>query len=123
MRPSFPKAIPNINHPEDACDWMGIGGQVLDRNNNPVTGLIVNLGGLLPGVQLKRENMTLTGISQSYGRAGFEFILADKPVASKGSLWIQLVSQSGAPLSDKIYFDTYNVCEKNLILLDFIQVR
>jgi hypothetical protein len=67
--------------------------------------------------------MTLSGVALTYGRSGYEFKLADAPIASKGVLWLQLLSQAGIPLSDKIYFDTYNDCNKNLIIIDFKQVR
>jgi hypothetical protein len=123
LRPNFPKAIENINHPDLGCDWMGIGGQVIDQKGNPITGLIVNIGGKLPGVQIKVDTFTLTGVALSYGRAGYEIKLSDKPIASKGSLWVQLVDQAQTPISDKIFFDTFDSCDKNLIILDFLKVR
>jgi hypothetical protein len=100
---------------------MGVGGQVLDINNAPVTGLIIQLGGELPGVKIPEHFITLTGVAINYGRSGYEFKLADKPIASRMSLWLQLLNQSGGSLSDKVYFDTYDNCEKNLIIIDFKQ--
>ncbi|MBN2548849.1 MAG: hypothetical protein JXB15_06815 [Anaerolineales bacterium] len=123
VRKGSPSAISNIYHPELACNWMGVGGQVVDMSNQPVIGLIVRLGGFLPGVQLQQPMMSLTGVALSYGRAGYEFALSDKPVASKQSLWVQLLDQSGIPQSDKVYFDTFASCDKNLIVIDFKQVR
>jgi hypothetical protein len=67
--------------------------------------------------------MTLTGIALNYGRAGYEFTLADKPIASNDMLWVQLLDQIGAPISEKVYFDTYAECEKNLIIINFKQVK
>jgi len=123
VREGSPKAIPNIYHPELGCIWMGVGGQVLDMNGAPVTGLIIQLGGELPGVKIPEHFITLTGVAINYGRSGYEFKLADKPIASKKSLWLQLLNQSGGPLSDKLYFDTYDNCEKNLIIIDFKQAH
>jgi hypothetical protein len=123
VRQGSPKAIPNIYHPELACNWMGVGGQAVDMSNAPVTGLIIRLGGSLPGIVIPEHMMSLTGVALNYGRAGYEFKLADQPVASKKLLWVQLLDQSGGPLSDKIYFDTYDSCDKNLIIIDFKQVR
>jgi hypothetical protein len=102
---------------------MGVGGQVVDMNGAPVTGLIIRLGGDLPGIKIPDHFITLTGVAINYGRSGYEFKLADKPVASKKSLWLQLVNQAGGPLSDKLFFDTYDDCEKNLIIIDFKQVH
>lgn len=102
---------------------MGVRGQAVDMSGAPIFGLIVRLGGTLTGVSLKMPMMSLTGVMLSYGRADYEFKLADKPVASKHTLWIELLNQEGVPLSGKIYFDTYNSCDKNLIVIDFKQVR
>jgi hypothetical protein len=123
VRHGFPKMIENIYHPELGCNWLGVGGQVVDLNDGPVTGLIIRLGGGLPGIDIPEYTITLTGVEQHYGRSGYEFKLADYPVASHGSLWVQLLNQAGAPLSDKAYFDTVNDCNKNLILIDFKQIR
>jgi len=96
---------------------------VLDINGAPVIGLIIQLGGELPGIKIPEHFITLTGVAINYGRSGFEFKLADEPIASKKSLWIQLLNQSSGPISDKVYFDTYDDCEKNLIIIDFKQVQ
>jgi hypothetical protein len=118
-----PVAIANIYHPDLACNWLGVGGQVVDMSGAPVTGLIIRLGGELPGVKIPEHMMSLTGVALSYGGAGYEFTIADKPIASKASLWIQLLDQAGIPISDQIYFNTYEGCEKNLIIINFKQVR
>jgi hypothetical protein len=123
IREGSPMAIPNIYHPELGCTWMGVGGQVVDANGAPVTGLIIELGGELPGVKIPEHFITLTGVAINFGRSGYEFKLADRPVTSRKSLWLQLLNQSGGFLSDKVYFDTYEECEKNLIVIDFKQVR
>jgi len=123
VREGNPKAIPNIYHPELGCNWMGVGGQVIDMSNAPVIGLIIRLGGRLPGVTIPEDLISLTGLALSYGRSGYEFKLADRPIASRGQLWIQLLNQEGGPLSNQVYFDTYESCEQNLIIIDFVQVR
>ncbi len=123
VRTGNPKAIPNIYHPELECNWMGVGGQVIDMSNAPVIGLIIRLGGRLPDVKIPEDYISLTGLALNYGRSGYEFKIADQPIASSGQLWVQLLNQSGGPLSDQVYFDTYDSCEQNLIIIDFIQVR
>jgi len=123
VRQGFPKAIENIYHPELGCEWMGVGGQVVDLSDAPVTGLIVRLGGRLPGVKIEENTISLTGVALNYGRSGYEFKLADQPIASQGLLWVQLINQSGVPISEKVYFDTFDSCTQNLILIDFKQTR
>jgi hypothetical protein len=123
VRQGFPKAIENIYHPELDCEWMGVGGQVVDLSDAPVTGLIVRLGGSLPGVKIEENTISLTGVALNYGRSGYEFKLADQPIASSDSLWIQLINQAGVPISEKVYFSTFASCTQNLILIDFKQTR
>jgi hypothetical protein len=118
-----PVAVQNIYHPELECAWMGVGGQVLDLSGAPVVGLIIQLGGSLPGIALPTPMMSLTGVALNYGPSGFEFQLAGKPVASKKTLWTQLLDQEGLPVSDRVFFDTYADCNRNLILINFKQVR
>jgi hypothetical protein len=118
-----PVAVANIYHPEWGCNWMGVGGQVVDMNGDPLLGLIIKLSGALTGVHLPEHMTSLTGVALNYGRAGFEFTLADHPIASKGTLWLQLLDQSLIPISDKVYFDTYESCEKNLIIVNFKRIK
>jgi hypothetical protein len=123
VRTGSPRAIPNIYHPELECNWMGVGGQVVDMSDAPVTGLIIRLGGRAPGISVQENTYTLTGVALNYGRSGYEFKLADAPVTSREALWVQLLNQAGVPLSEQVFFDTFESCEQNLILIDFKQVR
>ena len=117
-----PKAIENIYHPDLGCDWMGVGGQVTSLNGSPVIGIFVQLGGTLEGKPLQTL-LSMTGTAVEYGRGGYEFKIADKPIASNNTLWIQLLDQASLPLSDKIYFSTFDDCSKALTLLNFVQVK
>jgi len=103
------------------CNWMGVGGRVYDLQNAPATKIEVKLFGVLNGNLLNQTG--LTGTALQYGPSGFEFTLANKTIASSQRLWIQLVDQAGVPLSDRIFFDTYSECSKNLIVINFKQVR
>jgi hypothetical protein len=103
------------------CDWMGVAGQVRDLRDSPVTGILVLLGGSL---EWRIQNQTtITGTARNYGPAGYEFTLADHMVETTESIWIQLVDQSYVPLSAKVYFDTFDDCQKNLVIINFKQAR
>ncbi len=118
------QAIPNIAYPDLECNWLGVAGRVFDLRGSPVTGQQVQLGGVLPGnANIGDFNITLTGLAPQYGPGYYEFKLADKPVAAEGTLWLQLLDQAGLPMSEKIYFSTYNDCDKNLVVINFEQVR
>jgi len=105
------------------CKWMGVAGNVYDLQGRPVIGLKVRLGGVLNGKSITPERTTLTGLARAYGESGYEFKLADQPIASTSALWIRLYDQQDIPISDKTYFDTYNDCAKNLVLVNYKQVR
>ncbi len=109
-------------HPDAGCNWFGVAGQVFDLSGAPVSGQQVQIGGTLVGSPVSL--LSLTGLANAYGTAGFyEFNLGDKPIASNGTLWVQLLDQAGLAMSDKIYFDTSNSCDKNLIFINFKQIR
>jgi hypothetical protein len=116
-----PQAISaRLYHPGIGCNFLGVSGQALDVRNNAIEGLIVQLGGTLEG-RLFESQVTLTGlVLSSDGR--YEFTIADHPIASKQTLWVQLFDQSGlVAMSDKILFDTYDDCERNEIIVNFRQ--
>ena len=111
-------------HPDLACNWMGVGGKVLDANNKPLLFQTILLGGTLNGKGINRQ--VVSGSNPLYGTSGFEFDkLADSPVATKQTLWIQLLDNSPipVPLTDKIYFDTYEDCAKNLVTVVFTKTH
>lgn len=111
----------SVLYPERACKWMGVGGQVVDLQGRPVTGITVQLGGTLNGKAI--DQTTLTGLATKYGDAGYEFELAKEPTATSQTLWVRLVDQARLPLSGKVFFDTYAECEKSLIIVNFRQVK
>jgi len=117
-----PKAIQNIYHEDLGCDWMGVGGQVTSLNGSPVIGIFVRMGGTLEG-KIFETLLSMTGTAVEYGQGGYEFKVADKPIASNNTLWVQLYDQSDLPLSDKIYLVTSDECAEALTLLNFVQVK
>ena len=108
--------------PDASCSSMYVAGQALDSNNTPVRGLIVKLGGNVPGKSFLTDRFTtLTGINKVYGESGFEFDLKIKPVNSLKTMWIQLFDLSGTPISTQFKFDTFSDCKKNLAFIRFQQ--
>jgi hypothetical protein len=120
-----PQYIPATSfHPDVGCNWMGVAGQVIDINGAPVQGLIVEVGGSLAGENIGNPTvLQATGLATAYGDAGFEVKLADEPLDSSASVWIQVLDQAGLPLSERVTFFTFDDCEKNLIIIYFKQIR
>ncbi len=122
LSPGSPKALASTAfYPDLGCKWSGVAGQVFDADGQPIppAAVLVIVGGVLNGEAV--ELLSLTGTAPQYGPAGYEVVLGDVPIASQGSLYIQLFDPQGTPLTDRIYFDTFGACEQNLILIDFVR--
>jgi hypothetical protein len=118
LQAGSPVWLPNFAHPDLGCNFLGIAGQVFDKNRDPAKMLVVEAGGSLGGNEVL--GLSLTGNAPAYGPAGYEIKLADHPVGSNGSIWIQLFDLEGNPLSSQIFFDTSADCDKNLTLINFV---
>ena len=104
--------------PNSDCTKLLIAGRVMNAKNDPVIGLIVKMGGSLPGKSFAELVQKLSGLEDAYGPSGFEFDTGVEPVASKQTLFVQLFSQDGA-LSTPTFVTTYKDCKKNLVLITF----
>jgi len=106
-----------IIHQEEACNWQGIGGTVVDASNADMLRMTIRLEGKYNGKS--KTELTVSSIAPAYGKSGYEFVLGTVPISSKGELFLQLFDQAGLPLSDNIAIDTYNDCARNLVLVRF----
>jgi hypothetical protein len=120
LQPGTPSTSVNFLHPEKGCHWLGVVGQAFNNNNQPVIGLIVEVDGVLEGRTILM--LGLSGGSPDVGRGGYELVLSDHTIESRGTLWIQLFDVSGTPQSQKIYFDTFQDCNRNLIMVNFVEL-
>jgi hypothetical protein len=111
----------SVYHPEFGCNWLGVAGIVLDKNNAHHYGLQVILAGTLDGHTV--NNFMISGMApQLYGTSGFEVQLGNTPLDSTGTLYLQLRDQGGGvQLSENIYFNTYSDCSKNMVYVRFKQ--
>lgn len=110
----------DIMHPDDGCK-LWVAGQAFDMKGSPVIGITVQMGG-----SLNRKSvylLSLTGTALQYGPGGYEFELAPEPLASNETVWIQLLNQEMVPISERVFINTFADCEKNLILVNFKQVK
>lgn len=122
LGPGTPVSTSSSVFHAEGCNWFGVAGQVFDLSGASVPGQQVQLGGTLAGSPVTM--LSLTGVGSVYGSPGFyEFKLGETAIASNGTLWVQLLDQATLPMSEKIYFDTFDSCEKNQIFINFKQVR
>ncbi len=121
----FEAEIQNIDstiiHPDTGCNWLGVGGTVEDMDKSPLLGVVLRVQGTLVGKSV--DMYTVSGVSPSYGKSGFEFVLGEAPLPSNETLYIRLFDQAGLPLSDEVRFSTSAECNQNLVLIRFRKVR
>jgi hypothetical protein len=104
-------AIANPN--DQGCRWASIAGTVIDLEGRPVSGLAVHVVG--EGI----DEIRFTGTALTYGAGGYEIFLNGAPLS--GQYVIQLLSQTGAPVSEQFTVETSPRCEENVAIVNFIQ--
>lgn len=120
LQTGTPLGMQDFLHPDTNCAWMGVGGQVFSKSGSPVNNLIVEVQGTLEGDDLLL--LALTGSVEDVGPGGYEIALADHVAASSGQLRLQLYDLSGNPLSAQYSFDTFNSCDKSLVMINLSQI-
>jgi hypothetical protein len=93
------------------CNWLGIAGEVVDQEGNPITGIsvVLNGGGL-------NNVVTTSGNAPDYAPSGWEHFLDSQPKV--GDFTIQLWHQ-GQPVSELVEVRTSKDCRRNLAYLIF----
>ncbi len=113
-----PAYMANFANPTMGGEWMGIAGQVFDEDGTEMIDLVIVAGSTLDpdGTEISSQ----TGTALSYGPGGFEIQLTDAPQDTSQTFWIEVRDQDGTVYSERIFFDTFADCGKNLIIINFI---
>jgi len=106
---------------ERTCNWSGIAGQVFDLQGRSIPGITVQVSGPMYGKDI--QFLSITGSATWYGAGGYEIFLTDKPVDTQGEYQIRLVDQNGRGLSPRFSFNTSSDCAKNLVIVNFKQIK
>ena len=119
LQPGSPTHTAHVS----GCSNLGVGGRVFDTQSAPIIGLAVRLGGELGGLDIGTLDSITGSAFDLFGFGGYYIDLGDTPIASQGTLWIQVVeASSGLPLSQQVFLTTFANCEQNLVLVNFRQV-
>ncbi|HAJ05221.1 MAG TPA: hypothetical protein DCL76_01530 [Chloroflexi bacterium] len=102
-------------YPELKCDWLGIAGTVFDEKGNAAEDLIVNVEGP-DGFTMD----ALIGTKPEFGPAGYEITLANSPINSDMLYEVRLLDTFGNSVSDSYPITTFDDCDRNLIIANFI---
>jgi cytoskeletal protein RodZ len=97
------------------CGWMGVAGEVLDLNRNPVEvgSYRVHVWG--NGI----DERVVAGSAPDYSPSGWEQFLFDSPVIRDYN--VQLESANGTAVSQAYRIQTRSNCNQNLVRVDFVQ--
>ncbi len=114
LQPGSPAYLKNTANTA-GCNWMGITGQAIDLLGKPVLGYSVHLDG--GGLTVD----AVTGAKPAVGPGGYEIVLSDHPIETTNTYRVQLRNASGQPLSDTYVIPTFGECDKNWILVNFVQ--
>lgn len=115
LQPGAMISLPAFTHSASGCAWMGVGGQVIAEDGQPVKNLVVSVTGTKDGQPA--EWMGYTGLATAYGPGGYEIQLGNQ--AAQAVFSIQLFDLNGNPLSDPFQFTTSADCGQNLMLINF----
>ena len=105
------------NKNTSGCQWTSVAGQVLDKAGNPVPGIAVHVGGSSGTI----DEVHYAGETPDFGPSGFEAFLGTAPRVD--SYTVQLLSATGAPLSDPIAVQTKTGCTQNVAFVTFTQSK
>ena len=115
LQPGAIILLPAFTHAEAGCTWMGVGGQVIGNDGQPVKNLVISISGMENGAP--KEWMGYTGAATAYGPGGFEIQLGSQ--VSAALYTIQLFDLNGKVLSEPFHFNTSADCQQNLALVNF----
>ncbi len=104
------------NHANNAgCGWLGIAGEVLDLNRNPVSAGQYRVHVWGNGV----DERPAVGGAPQYGPSGWEQYLGESPAAQDYN--VQLETVSGTAVSQVYRVQTRASCSQNLTQVDFLK--
>lgn len=103
----------NLN--EQGCQWLSIAGTVTGLLSEPVVDLPIEVIGD------DFEQVVFSGSAPTFGLSGFEVPVDESP--GRFSFAVRLLSPTGIPISDFVFFDTGDNCTNNVAVIEFVQVR
>jgi len=106
------------------CGQSAVGGKVYDSQGAPILGLAVRLSGELSGSTFGPLDVLTGSAADRFGIGGYYFQLADAPIASENTLFVQVLdSSSGLELSEQFPLITFDNCEQNLVFINWVQTE
>lgn len=109
-----PMYLQNFANPA-GCNWLGIAGEVLDLQGNPVGAGQYRVHVWGSGVDERVD----VGGAPAYGPSGYERSVHNTPAIRDYN--IQLETTNGSPVSEAYPVRTRASCNQNLLIFNFVQ--
>lgn len=107
-------------HP-DGCDGIYLVGNVIDLGGSPLPGITVDAGGSLGGATISTDPVS-SGDNINFSPSGWQIKISDSLIASTSSVYVALYGEDpSTAISDLVFVDTYNDCDRNMIMVNFVQ--
>lgn len=97
------------------CAWQGLGGQVFDLNDQPLTQIRVHVFG--SGI----DTYAVSGSNTLYGISGWEIPVSN--AVSGNTYLVELQTSQGTIVSPQVQVTFTSDCSRNLALVNFKQTR
>lgn len=109
-----PMYLQNFANPA-GCNWLGIAGEVLDLQGNPVGAGQYQVHVWGSGIDERVD----VGGAPAYGPSGYERSVHNTPAIREYN--VQLETGSGSPVSEAYSVRTRASCNQNLLIFNFVQ--
>jgi hypothetical protein len=115
----FPFVAQNVeyqrNTNDQGCQWLSIAGNVTGLSGEPLSDLAVEVVGE------DFEAIVFTGSAAVFGLSGFEVTVGFTP--RRADFSVRLLGPTGIPISDFIFVTTGDTCDRNVVVVAFLQSR
>lgn len=101
------------NPGEEGCQWLSIAGSVTGINGEPLPALAVEISGD------DFRTVQFSGSAPRWGAGGFEVNLGAAPRTL--TYTVRVLGPTGGPVSDLVYVETGNTCQRNVAIVEFRQ--
>jgi hypothetical protein len=102
---------PNLR--PEGCEWASLAGSIMGLLGEPVPNLAIEVAGE------NFQQIAYSGTALEFGPSGFEVNIGEEP--RRGTYTLRILGPSGEALSDYIYVQTDDTCDRNIAIIEFVQ--
>lgn len=108
------------NDEAEGCQFMAIRGTVRGADGKPRLYYGIHLI-IVDETGARSTRNALSGSRPQFGASGFQFVLGSTPMETTDRYALILQDENGMAVSDKFVIPTSSSCERNVVVVDFIE--